>query len=91
MLFPMKLSSYLKIFPCPDQPGSYLVYSTRRCSVVRLSALILRGMEEGTLPQGDRDTLARLGMLVDDPVAERESVINRFTEATAGASMPLSS
>jgi uncharacterized protein len=81
----MRLSSYLKIFPCPDAPGNLLLYSTRRCSVVRISAKNLRQVEEGTLSEDDSATLARLGILVADPAAEREEMLNRFAEANRRA------
>ncbi len=77
----MRLSNYLKIYPCPDSPGHMLLYSTRRCSVVRVSERTLRQIEEGTLPETDSATLARLGILVSDPAAEREELLGRFAEA----------
>ena len=77
----MRLSTYLKIYPCPDSPGHLLLYSTRRCSVVRVPEKTLRQIEEGTLPEADQETLARLGILVPDPAAEREELLDRFAEA----------
>ena len=77
----MHLSRYLKIYPSPDSPGHLLLYSTRRCSVVRVSEKTLRQIEEGTLPEADSATLARLGILVPDLAAEREELLGRFAEA----------
>jgi uncharacterized protein len=77
----MYLSKYLNIFPFPDTPGHRLLYSTRRAAMVRVSEETLRMIEEGTLPDDDRETLARLGILVPDPAAEREEMLNRFAEA----------
>ena len=77
----MHLSNYLKIYPSPDSPGHLLLYSTRRCSVVRVPEKKLRQIEEGTLPEADQATLARLGILVPDPAAEREELLGRFAEA----------
>ena len=77
----MHLSSYLKIYPCPDSPGHLLLYSTRRCSVVRVQEKTLRQIEEGTLPETGQATLARLGILVDDPEAEKAEMLGRFAEA----------
>lgn len=77
----MRLSNYLKIYPCPDMPGHLLLYSTRRCSVVRVPEKTLRSIEEGTLPEADQKTLSRLGILVANPAAERDEILGRFAEA----------
>ncbi len=75
----MRLTTYLKIYP--DGPGHFLLYATRRCAVVRVPAQTLRQIEEGTLPETDRQTLARLGILVPDPDTEKAELLNRFAEA----------
>jgi uncharacterized protein len=77
----MRLSTYLKIYPCSDSPGHLLLYSTRRCSVVRVPETKLRQIEDGTLPDADCAILTRLGILVNDPAAEREALLTRFDEA----------
>jgi uncharacterized protein len=74
----MRLSTYLKIYP--DPPGHYILYATRRAAVVRVPEQTLRRIEEGNLPEADRATLARLGVLVSDPEADREELLNRFAE-----------
>jgi uncharacterized protein len=75
----MPLSRYLKIYP--DYPGHLILYSTRRASVLRVPARTLRQTEDGTLPEADRETLSRYGILVPDQAAEREELLNRFSEA----------
>ena len=77
----MRLSTYLKIYPCPNTPGQFILYATRRGAVVRVPARTLRQIEEGTLPRAECATLARLGVLVADPAAERVELLNRFGEA----------
>lgn len=74
----MRLSRYLKIYP--DTPGHLLLYATRRAAVVRVPEKTLRQIEEGTLPEADQATLARLGILVSDPEAEKEELLCRFAE-----------
>jgi uncharacterized protein len=76
----MHLSRYLKIYLCPDTPGHVILYATRRAAVVRVPERTLRQIEAGTLPEADQKTLARLGILVPDPVAETEELLNRFAE-----------
>ncbi len=70
----MPLSRYLKIYPCPDRPGTHILYSTKKGSVVRLSAALLAAAREGTLSAAEHDSLARLEIVVDDPVAERAAM-----------------
>lgn len=68
----MQLSTYLKIYPCPDQPGMNLVYSTVRSSVVLLSDDLLEAACSNSLPDREREILARTGILTMDRSAEQE-------------------
>jgi uncharacterized protein len=77
----MHLSPYLKIYPCLDQTGDVILYATRRAAVVRVPEQVLRSIEAGTLPEADRATLFRLGILVADSEKEKEELLNRFSEA----------
>ena len=77
----MRLSRYLKIYLCPDDPLHLILYSTRRAAVLRVPARTLRQIEDGTLPEADRETLSRYGILVPVPAAETEELLNRFSEA----------
>ena len=77
----MHLSRYLKIFSPPDDPGHLILYSTRRCSVLRVPERTLQEIEDGTLSVADRDTLVRYGILITDPAREREEMLARFDEA----------
>jgi len=72
----MTLSRYLKIYPDQDRPGSVLLFSTKKGSVVRVSESLLASAQASTLAESDRNTLRRLELLVDDPVAEREAMSN---------------
>jgi len=68
----MQLSTYLKIYPCPDQPGMNLVYSTLRSSAVLLSDDLLEAARNNTLPDAEREALAKLTILTPDGGDERE-------------------
>jgi len=70
----MPLSRYLKIYPDPDRPGSVLLYSTRKGSVVRVSDALLADARAELLAESDRAALRRLEIWVDDPAAEREAM-----------------
>jgi len=74
----LQLSTYLKIYPCPDQPGMNLVYSTVRSSAVLLPDDLLEAARNGTLPDEERETLTRLGILITDRTVEREQMRTIF-------------
>lgn len=74
----MQLSTYLKIYPCPDQPGVNLVYSTVRSSVVLLPDDLLEAARSDTLPDEERGILTQLGILTPDRAAERERMRTIF-------------
>src|SRR5690348_8086413 len=70
----MQLSRYLKVFPAPHRQDSFLLYSTLRSSTVLVSAATLRAAMGGEEQGAKTQTLRRLGMLVEDPAAEREQM-----------------
>ncbi|NVN91770.1 MAG: geopeptide radical SAM maturase [Desulfuromonadales bacterium] len=74
----MQLSTYLKMYPCPDQPGMNLAYSTVRSSVVLLPDDLLAAIHDNSLDNGERETLTRLGLLVTDRFAEQERMRTIF-------------
>lgn len=77
----MHLSTYLKLYPCPDQPGRSLLYSTKRSSLIVIPDALLQAARDNTLAGPDRDTLVRLGFLIPDPVAERLEMRDIFVNA----------
>lgn len=79
----MPFSRYLKIYSDSDRPGSYLLYSTRKGSLVRLSANRLEAAQKGTLTDNERETLSRLEILIDDSAAEREAMTSLVKRANA--------
>ena len=70
----MHLSRYLKIYPSLDKPGSYILYSTRKGSIVQLSEALLNAARNGTLGEKDQAALQRMEILVEDPAAERDAM-----------------
>jgi uncharacterized protein len=70
----MQLSHYLKIWPFEERPGYLLFYSARKTSSVLLKKEVLDSIAKGDLPPSDSDTLKRLGVIVDDVAAEKESM-----------------
>jgi uncharacterized protein len=81
----MHLSTYLKIYPARERSDQFILYSTIRGSLARISGETLRAAQAGTLQGSEADALARVGMLVADPVAERQlmrGVMERANERT---------
>ena len=79
----MTLSRYLKIYPDTDRPDTYILYSTRKGSVVRLSAERLEAARKGTLGEQEQAALHRLEILIGDPAAEREAMNSLVKRANA--------
>lgn len=74
----MQLSNYLKIYPCPDQLGVNLIYSTLRSSAVLLPDDLLEAARNDALSAEERETLLRIGVLTPDRTAEREQLRTIF-------------
>jgi uncharacterized protein len=68
------LSRYLKCFPEPEKSDSFILYSTKKGSSVRVSRAFLSGLENGIVGEAERDTLRRLEIWTDDVAAERRSM-----------------
>lgn len=77
----MVLSIYVKIYPCSDRPGHNLLFSTRRSAAILLNDALLAAARNGSLPETEGETLARLGFLVPDAAAEREEMRAVFEAA----------
>ena len=77
----MHLSRYLKIWPCLDDPGKLLLYSTKRGAALLVAASLVESIEDGSIDPADRDSLVRFGILVPDTEAERREMREAFAEA----------
>jgi uncharacterized protein len=67
-------SIYLKAYPYPKKSDSFLLHSTFRASTVIVSRATWEAARQGALTGPEAETLLRLGMLVPDPVHEREQI-----------------
>lgn len=77
----MHLSRYLKIYPCADDAGRLLLYSTKRGAAILVPASLLAALDDGSIAPADQDCLVRLGFLVPDTAAERQDMANALAEA----------
>lgn len=82
----MSLSCYLKIYPDRETPGFFLLYSTKKNSLVRVSAALLAGAQAGTLGEKELSTLKRLEVVVDDAAAERATMAGLVASTNATSS-----
>lgn len=71
----MQRSHYLKIWPCDEKPGSMILYSARKASVVRVTENVLQKIESGSLSPEDEALFASLEMLVPDREAEKRTAL----------------
>ncbi len=83
----MVLSAYVKAYPFPGRPGTLLVFSTRKTSMLLLPEDLYRRLEAGQIPPEAEEPLLRLGILVRDREAEvREAFgfLDRANRETTG-------
>jgi len=81
----MELSRFIKIYPDAADPDKALIYSTLRGAVVQVSRAVADALSNGTLEGEEQETMARLGILAPDALAEQRQVAGYFDWANANA------
>ena len=76
----MNVSTYLKIYPCKEKPGHLLLFSTKNASIATISESTFKAIEEDTLTQPEKESLSKIGMVVQDIEKEKQSVSELFDE-----------
>jgi len=74
------ISRYLKVYAFPEKPGYLLLYSLKNSAMALLPEREFARFQQGDIPVEYVEPLTDLGMLVEDPVKEREEVCNMLTE-----------
>ena len=74
----MILSNYCIIYDYDRE--HCLLFSTKKAASIRIPKAMLKDIEEGSISDEERTTLAEIGLLVDDPAAEREEMIRFLDE-----------
>lgn len=74
----MTPSVFNRAFPCVEIPGRWLLYSTKRRSIVRVTEKILRDFEAGRLSPADAALFRRLELVVPDRTAEGAEMAGYF-------------
>jgi uncharacterized protein len=77
----MRLSNYLKIYSCRDNPDQLLLFSTKRMSKILVPKSVLNAIEEGNLSSKEEQTLSRLGFLVEESADERREMLEVIGQA----------
>jgi uncharacterized protein len=79
----MNLSKYCKIFPHRENLDSFILFSTKKASVVHISKSVLEDIERDNLSSDEKETLFKLGFLVQDADAEKHEMLTFFDEMNA--------
>lgn len=72
----MPLSSYLKIWQCKDDERLSYLYSTRKGSLIKVSADMLAAIRSESLTDAEKQILTELHIYSDDTAAERAEMAN---------------
>lgn len=70
----MELSTYLKMYPCQDEPHNLLLYATARSAIVKLDRSVVSDARLGRLSDEEQTLLTKLGILVPDKHLEQEQM-----------------
>jgi uncharacterized protein len=81
----LHFSNYIKIFPCDEKPGSSLFFSARTGAMALLNDDTRRAAEKNALDENERETLSRLGLLVEDAADEERSMYGYLDALNAGS------
>lgn len=79
----MILSKYCKIFPHRKITDSFILFSTKRASSVFVSKSVLDDIERGNLSLEEKETLSKLGFLVQDSNTEKQEMLNFIDDLNA--------
>lgn len=76
----MHLSKYCKIYPSSEEADSVILFSTKNAAIVELPASMAGDLPHAELTKKDRNTLKKLGFLVDGPEEERVEILGVMDE-----------
>jgi uncharacterized protein len=79
----MILSRYCKTYPDEEDPDSLLLFSTKNSAIVQVPKALIGEIREDDLSEEDESTLKELGLLIDNPEAERKEMLGFLDEVNA--------
>ncbi len=77
----MPLSQYLKIWPCIEEEELFLLYSTKKGSLIKVSADLLEAARNNSLTESETRTLKDLLIWTEDSLAERAEMLSMVDQA----------
>ncbi|MCP4348458.1 MAG: putative geopeptide radical SAM maturase [Desulfobacterales bacterium] len=72
----MQLSHYIKIYPYEEKEGYLLLFSTKKVSKILIKEDTYQSIIKGSLSSSDETALSKLGMIVHDTGAEKQTMLN---------------
>ncbi len=79
----MEVTRYLACYTGPERPGKVMLFVMRRAAILELSAELWDGLQADDVPDCERETLVRLGVLVASRDAERAEMRSIFERLNA--------
>ena len=76
----MQPSFYLKAFPSEEDSEDIILFSTLHLSKVLIKEETYNSIKQGEISSENEELLTKLGMIVPDREAERQSALNLFDE-----------
>jgi uncharacterized protein len=71
----MILSRYCKIYPHREDPDSLILFSTKTASIITVPESMIEEIEKGNISEEEKETLLKLGFLVNDADEESEEML----------------
>ena len=71
----MTLTRYLKTFQDGDEPGSLILFSAKKGSIISIPSGMFAELEAGSISEEELKTLSDLGFLCEGPDAERKEML----------------
>lgn len=71
----MTLSKYCKIYPSGKTSRNVILYSTKNAAIGEMPRAMAANISDGTRSKEDRETLRKMGFLINDFLKERKQIL----------------
>jgi len=72
----MELSRYIKVYPYEGNPGTKIIFSTKKSSLILLSEDVLSSIKKDNISPHYINRLKELGIIVEDKEEEQRNLLN---------------
>jgi uncharacterized protein len=79
----MTLSRYLRTFENADKPGSLILFSAKKGSIISIPSGMIAEIEAGSMSEEELKTLSDLGFLCESPHSEHEEMLGFIDDLNA--------